>query len=206
MNKEIWKPIKNYEGWYEVSNLGRVRSLDRLVIFNKKAKKGAKERFYKGKIKSLKYHNGYAMVNLLKNKDLNVVYVHRLVAETFLPRIAGKNEVNHKNGIKSDNRVENLEWCTRLENNLHARQTGLHSYDNVDGLIEYSNGLKKKVAALQDNKIVFMADCSKDMAKILFERGIVENAQLTTVGRNIRRCASEGGRYMGFYFQYIENI
>ena len=97
MKNEIWKDIAGYEGWYQVSNMGRVRSLDRIVYF----KDGYRSRTYKGQILKLKYHHGYQMVNLLKNKHIDTVYIHRLVIETFVPRVEGKTWCNHKNGIKS---------------------------------------------------------------------------------------------------------
>ena len=200
MKNEIWKDIAGYEGWYQVSNMGRVRSVDRTVYFNIKSGKGS--RFYKGQIKSFKYHNGYQMVNLLKNKNLEVVYVHRLVLETFVPQVEGKTWCNHKNGIKSDNRVENLEWCTPSENNQHATEMGLR-HNNVSGMLAYADTLKKKVVAIQNNKICFVADCSRDMAMLLLERGIVADVKIETLGRAIRKSAAEGNRYKGFYFQYI---
>lgn len=197
--KEVWKPIKDYEGWYEVSDMGRVRSLDRTVYF----KDNKRSRDYKGKILKQKYHYGYPMVNLLRNKEVAVLYVHRLVAETFLNKIENKDWVNHKNGIKSDNRVENLEWCTPSENSIHAKELGLHK-DNVSGLIAYSDTLKKKVVAIQNNQIKYTAECSKDMALLLLSEGVLENVNIKTVGRSIRKSASEGTQYKGFFFQYIK--
>lgn len=198
MKNEIWKDIAGYEGWYQVSNMGRVRSVDRTVYF----KDGRRSRFYKGQILKLKYHNGYQMVNLLKNKELFVACVHRLVLETFVPSVEGKTWCNHKNGIKSDNRAENLEWCTPSENNQHATEMGLR-HNNVSGMLAYADTLKKKVVAIQNNKICFVADCSRDMAMLLLERGIVTDVKIETLGRAIRKSAAEGNRYKGFYFQYI---
>lgn len=198
MKNEIWKFIDGYEGWYEISNMGRVRSLDRTVYF----RDGKRSRDYKGKILKCKYHHGYQMVNLLKNKEINTVYVHRLVIETFIPKEDGKEWTNHKNGIKSDNRVENLEWCTPSENNNHAVEMGLRK-DNVSGLIAYTDTLKKKVVALKNNKVYFTADCSRDMALILLEQGVWSNVKIETAGRSIRKSASENIPYKGYYFQYI---
>lgn len=79
MPNEYWVPIEGYEGWYEVSDQGRVRSVDRVVTF----KNGKGSRFYKGQILKFRYHNGYAMVNLNKNKKMREHYVHRLVIENF---------------------------------------------------------------------------------------------------------------------------
>lgn len=197
--KEKWLPIKGYEGFYEISNHGRVRSVDRIVYF--KNNKGKRE--YKGKILKQKYHNGYAMVNLNKNKKLEVLYVHRLVAEHFIPKIKNKNIVNHKNGIKSDNYYKNLEWCTSRENNIHANNTGLHK-NNISGLIKYTNSLKKQIIAIKDNKLLAIKDCSRDMALFLLENNYIENAQIATVARNIRKSATENKPYYNIYFSYNE--
>lgn len=113
---EIWRDIKDYEGLYQVSNLGRVRSLDRYV-----ENKGIKK-FIKSKLR--KQHSndkGYLYVELSKNNKLKSFRVHRLVAMTFPDLVDWTEEakgkpfdeivVNHKNQIKTDNRVDNLEWC-----------------------------------------------------------------------------------------------
>lgn len=198
MKNEIWKDIKGYEGFYQVSSLGRVRSLDRIVHF----KDGKRSRHYNGQILKQKYHNGYPMVNLLKNKHIDTVYIHRLVIETFVPPLEGKSWCNHKNGVKSDNRVEKLEWCTPSENKIHADLNGLHK-NNVSGMIAYSDTLKKKVVAIKNNKVIHTADCSRDMARYFLENNIFRDVSLQTVGRSIRNSASTGGQYKGYYFQYI---
>lgn len=118
---EIWKPIKDWEFLYEVSNLGRVKSLERKVSAKNGAKRTVKERI-------LKFNDsrGYLLVHLSKSQHNTKGYkVHRLVAEAFIPNPQGKPCVNHINGIKTDNRVENLEWVTHLENSRHATDTGL---------------------------------------------------------------------------------
>lgn len=115
---EIWKDIKGYEGIYQVSNLGRVCSLDRYV----NSKYGSK-RFVSGgmlKLQSDKY--GYNVVCLSKGKrnKRKLCKVHRLVAKAFIPNPNKKTEVNHMNGVRDDNRVENLEWVTSSENMVHS--------------------------------------------------------------------------------------
>lgn len=113
---EIWKSIPNYEGLYEVSNYGNVRSLDREVI-----DKNGKILFKKGKIlKKLLNDYGYFHVILSKQNKLKTHTVHRLVGIAFIDNPYNKIEINHINGIKTDNRVDNLEWCTRSENELHS--------------------------------------------------------------------------------------
>lgn len=112
---EIWKVIKGYEK-YQVSNLGRVKSF-----------------FSKEKILKLRNHRGYSLVNL-SNKTFKV---HRLVAEAFLENETKKPEVNHKNKIKSDNTVSNLEWVTREENIYHR--------DGKSNMVLFSKLIKEQI-------------------------------------------------------------
>ena len=111
LNNEIWKDISNYEGLYQVSNLGNIRSLDRYT--NGRNSK----RLIKGKIlKAFKDKDGYMNVNLYKNAKIKQFKVSRLVAEAFIPNPNNLPQVNHKNEIKSDNCVDNLEWMTLIDN------------------------------------------------------------------------------------------
>lgn len=108
MTEEIWKDIKGYEG-YQVSNFGNVRSVDKFDSIG---------RFIKGKnIKLMKNRHGYYRLSLCKDGKVSNYSVHRLVAQAFIPNTENKPEVNHINTIKTDNRVDNLEWCTKKENN-----------------------------------------------------------------------------------------
>ena len=108
---EIWKDISGYVGLYQVSNLGRVKSLTREI----ERKTGNYK--IQGKILSLiKMKNGYLRVGLYKNKKYKLHAEHRLVAQNFLNNPNNFPQVNHKNEVKTDNRVENLEWTTREEN------------------------------------------------------------------------------------------
>lgn len=100
---EIWKPINNYEGLYEISNYGRVRSLNR---------QGTKGKILKNDLRK----DGYLQVHLVKKGKMKNYLVHRLVAETFIPNCDKLPEVNHINEIKSDCRTENLEWCNKKYN------------------------------------------------------------------------------------------
>lgn len=111
--EEIWKDIKGYEGLYQISNMGRVKSLPKKNV----------KRYQSELILKLKNNKGYLQVNLYNKRKMKAYQIHRLVAENFLEK--PKLEVNHKNGIKSDNSIENLEWVTPKENMQHAWNTGL---------------------------------------------------------------------------------
>ena len=119
---EIWKAIKGFEEQYEVSNIGNIRSIDRIV---KHYIEGV-TRKYKGASKNIRLNDkGYFRCNLKKDGKRFDFTTHRLVAEAFIPNEESKPVVNHKNGIKTDNRVENLEWCTISENVIHATKNRL---------------------------------------------------------------------------------
>lgn len=108
---ETWKDIDGYEGFYQVSNLGRVRSLDRF------AKKWDGEKKVKGVLlKQAKNIKGYLFVQLFRGGVGKMKTVHRLVADAFLPNPGGLPQINHKDEDKSNNYVDNLEWCDGLYN------------------------------------------------------------------------------------------
>lgn len=102
--KEVWKDIEKYKGNYQVSNLGRVKSL----------------KYGKSRILKLEEVKGYLRVSLCCNNKINRFQVHRLVSYHFIPNNENKPCVNHKDGDKSNNNVNNLEWCSYSENELHS--------------------------------------------------------------------------------------
>jgi len=124
MENEIWKAIPDFEGYYEASSYGQIRSVKRII------KSGKLNVCLKGRIlKQRTMPSGYKMVGLFK---LGVRYndvVHRIIAKTFLDNSFAHREVNHKNGIKSDNNIQNLEWCNRSQNIRHSYDVlGAESY------------------------------------------------------------------------------
>jgi len=135
MQNEIWKDIKGYEGYYQISNLGRVKCLTRLVPTEGKKPMLRKEKIMKLQLGIFGYF--YLILSINANKKHHKV--HRLVAQAFIPNPDNKPTVNHINGIKTDNRAENLEWNTMKENNFHA----------------YSNGLKNGITVLCTNTGIY---------------------------------------------------
>ena len=124
--KELWKDIKGYEGCYQVSNLGRIKSLDRMT------NNQYGEYFMKGRIlkNSIIKDKGYCRVSLNNGNGKISKRVHRLVAEAFIPNPENKPEVNHKDGNKLNNCVSDLQWCTNKENIEHSIRTGLKKHCN----------------------------------------------------------------------------
>lgn len=115
MDVEKWEEISGYEGLYQISSFGNAKSLDRII----KTKQGYVCR--KGRnIKPALNSCGYLCITLCKNGTRKTVFIQRLVAETFIANPENKKEVNHLNGNKLDNRIDNLEWCTHSENVKHA--------------------------------------------------------------------------------------
>ena len=122
MNKEIWKDIKGYEGLYQVSNFGNVRSLDRLAHCGKYGKG-----VYKGKLlKPIDRGNGYYRISLSVNSKIKFKGVHNLVAETFIPNPDNKPFVCHIDNNTSNNKLENLYWGTQSENIKQCVRDGRH--------------------------------------------------------------------------------
>lgn len=157
------KEIPNYKGYY-ISNTGQVFS--------------TRGRWYTGNPKELKQtlQNGYPSVTLYKtgNKGSgygDTLYVHRLLADAFLPKIEGKLFINHKDGVKTNNDLNNLEWVTQQENNLHAFQTGLmtqlkYTRDQYNEVLE-----RYHVKGQKQNEIAKEMNVPKDFVNDLISRG-----------------------------------
>ena len=116
MDKEIWKDIAGYEGLYQVSNFGRIKTVAHWQTYS-----NGDRHFYKERIRVPGVGpTGYLFIRLgSKGREAGV---HRFVAEAFIPKVPGKNDVNHIDGNKSNNRVDNLEWVDRKENMRHCRE------------------------------------------------------------------------------------
>jgi len=118
---EVWKDIEGYDGYYKVSNEGNVKSLDRIVLGNR----GSKCRRVGRPMKLRVEKNGYVRVALSSDGKNIKFSVHRLVGIAFLDNKKGLPEINHIDGNKENNNVENLEWCSSRDNQLHAFASGL---------------------------------------------------------------------------------
>ena len=176
---EIWKDIENYKGMYQVSNKGDVKSLKRFY------KNHSKLKLVEEKIlKTMKDSQGYLQVNVCKNGACLIIRIHRLVAETFIPNPENKRTVNHINGIKSDNSVNNLEWNTYSENIKHAFRIGLKT----------SKHLNKPVKQIKNGKTIHIF-CSLHEADR--HTGISH--------QNISRCCNgKRNQAGGFQWEFIE--
>jgi hypothetical protein len=163
---ENWKQIEN--SYYEVSNEGRIRRKlkDKRTITKYGEYKYLKLINHKG------HNTDYYEISLGRNKKY---LVHRLVAQYFLKKIPGKEYVNHKNGNGHDNRVENLEWCTISENNIHASKNNLNN----------PNYKKRKIYCVELQKEF---ESSYDAAMYINEKKYCNSKRIKSLASNIRSC------------------
>lgn len=167
--KEVWKDIEGYEGLYQVSNLGRVKSLKRkrYDINNKKI-------IYENKIKIIKGQDtkkGYLLVRLYKNNCYTIKSIHRLVAEAFIPNPDNLPQVNHKDENVANNIVSNLEWCTNEYN------------------INYGSRLKRVSESMKgkNNKSVCQYDMNGNLIKT-FDSITIAGKELNISDSGISQC------------------
>ena len=136
--EEVWKDVVGYDGLYQVSNLGNVRSLDRVEKWN------GSERPRKGRMMTTRPDkNGYLVVGLRNGMCQKTKKVHRLVAEAFIPNKNSDREVNHKDENKQNNNVENLEWCNSQYN------------------VRYGTGIERRSKQKRKKVIQYNLDCIK---------------------------------------------
>ena len=149
---EIWKDIEETEGLYQVSNLGRFKRLER-------------DRFSEMILKLGKYSNGYYQFSVVIKRKRITAIAHRIVAKYFIPNPENKSQVNHKNGIKTDNRVENLEWVSHSENMKHSfRVLKNKPYDKTCEKNPNSKLKKEDVLEIRNlykNNIITQSEISK---------------------------------------------
>ena len=179
---ENWKPVKGYEMFYEVSDKGRIRSLDRVTVF----KDGRIRKFY-GKILecSTVNNSGYLTIGLHNNGNSKTFLVHRIVAEAFIKNPHLCNEVNHIDQNKLNNSANNLEWCTHRENVNHGD--------------EIERGAKKQRRSFRqidlNGKLIKIWNGFKQMQR---ETGIQRKSVYDC-------CIGKRESYMGFRWEYVED-
>ena len=122
---EVWRPVSGFEGCYEVSSEGAIRSIDRTVECRTRSGALIQRRTRGRLLKSWADCNGYRAVYLCAHGQRRAINVHRIVATEFCALREGCNDVNHKDGVKDRNAAANLEWVTRKENMTHALEIGL---------------------------------------------------------------------------------
>lgn len=160
----VWKDIKGFEGFYQISSEGKIRSLDRYTKH-----KCGKIQFNKGKELKINTNNkGYLYIMLYKNSKYKKFYIHRLVAETFLEQNEFKNEVNHKDGNPKNNNLENLEYVTHKENMIHMSKV-------------LNKGSRRKVKATFKDKSEKIFETVKDGADYI---GVCPSAVINSIKRN----------------------
>lgn len=136
--EEVWYPIPDYEGLYELSNLLRIKSLEQKVIASDGKEYVFKERIMKIYVPT---SNDYAAISLIKNGEYRRIKVHRLIAKQFVPNPENKEQINHKNGNKRDYRIENLEWVTKSENAIHAKKNGFLKFVSSKLVLDLCTGI-----------------------------------------------------------------
>ena len=194
MENEIWKPIKDYEGLYEVSNLGRVKSLERKVAHPIVKEKTIKE-------KLLKYNtdkNGYLYVTLYKDGKSKSLKIHRLVAIAFISNPDNKPDIDHINTNKADNRVDNLRWVTK-EENMNNPLTKEKQKINTSGERHYKYG--KRGSECKDSIRVVQLTLNGELVKIWDSIRMVNDYGFQD-GSACRCCKGKFKQHKGFKWMY----
>lgn len=188
MQEEIWKPVVGFEGLYEVSNLGRVRSLNRIVV-----DKNMRAVFHKGKVLSLRNNGGYYAVILTPKEGRRVNRtVHRLVGFAFIPNPENKPEIDHIDGNPRNNKVDNLHWVTHKENScMPIRRANMSKAKMGAGSGFYG----KRNLEVKNSKPVLQIDKAGNIVKAY--PSAMEAYRQTGIYRNTISNVASGGKIKG---------
>lgn len=188
MDKEIWKDVVGFEEYYQVSNLGRVKSLARSTNYKNIGTAWRKERIRKPKLSN----TGYYEVALAKEHKTYYKRVHRLVAEAFIPNPDNLPYINHINEIKTDNRVENLEWCTPKYNIevYHESRMKVYQYDLKGTLIKVWHSITKAAKSINGDKTGIQHSC-RIKKGLKSYKGFIWSYQPLTIEELKRRTTNE---------------
>lgn len=156
-----FRPIDGYEGYYEISDCGYVKSLARTNIDRRGFPRFTAERILRNDYD----RNGYPIIHLCKKAKFRTLQIHRLVAKAFIPLVEGKDIINHIDGNPNNNNVANLEWCTASENMLHANRTGLR---------KSCTGAKNPNSKLTDERAQEIVDIYNATRGSISKRGIAK--------------------------------
>lgn len=223
LNNEIWKPVKDYENYYEISNFGNFRSLDRYITRSDGVTQLRKGRLITQHLNS----DGYLQAKLCKDGVIRTVRIHRLVADAFLPNPDELPEVNHKDCNRANNHISNLEWCSHIDNIVHSAEQGKYqhfgdtnpNYQN-DTLKKYyqkhpeeavrllsrpgaQNGRAKPIRMYDNSGNYIDFSYIGECAQYMINEKIAKSKTINTVRDNIRIAVKNHISYLSHTFEFI---
>ena len=223
MKDEIWKSVKGYENYYEISNYGNFRSIDRTIV-----RSDGVIQLRRGKmITPIANQDGYLQAKLCRDGNSHTIRIHRLVAEAFIPNPNNLPEINHKDCNRKNNRVDNLEWISHIDNVQYSSNQGKYIHTGESNpnfgnkkLKEYyakypeeakrilsrpgsQNGRSKSVRMYKDNNCIeefsYMGEC----AKYMIEQNITKSKDINSIRYHISIAARKNIPYYSYYFEFI---
>jgi len=198
--EEIWKDIKGYEGYYQISNMGNVKSLEHTVTKSNGVVQIRKERIMNKREST----DGYYIAKLNMNNHSKSIAIHRLVAQHFIPNPDNLPEVNHIDTNRKNNRVDNLEWCTHKDNVRYSADKG-HYRNNKFGS---NNGRARRVSLYNsDHQLIDSFDYIGDCARYMIDNQMCKQDYSTSYINNLRsqigKAAKTNKKYLNCYFKYL---